>query len=282
MSDELERDDAGDERLRAEGPDRGPIPKAPRRRPADDEGDVEPRRGGGSATKTIVIIISAVALIGFCAVGSCVGLFFYGMSRVRTTATTIKEFNDYKQIALAMHNYHAAYGHLPPLSMKTRNGKPGLSWRVAILPYLEHADLYNQFKIDEAWDHQTNRRLASQMPVFFTSLEDPTPEYTHVRLFVGKGAIYQPNRVLNLAEITDGASNTLLLVEAAKPVLWIQPEELTFDPSGPLPELGLPKRDFFLAAMADGETRKIRKSIAPEQIKAAITATGNEPVHLDD
>ena len=43
-------------------------------------------------------------------------------------------------------------------------GKPGLSWRVAILPYLEQDTLYKQFKLDEPWDSPHNKKLIRQMP----------------------------------------------------------------------------------------------------------------------
>jgi hypothetical protein len=45
--------------------------------------------------------------------------------------------NDLKQIGLAFHNYHETNGQLPSTNLRDPNGKPLLSWRVAILPYIE-------------------------------------------------------------------------------------------------------------------------------------------------
>ena len=59
--------------------------------------------------------------------------------------------NNLKQIALAMHNYEATYGHFPH-DITDKDGKPILSWRVAILPFIEQDNLYKQFKLDEPWD----------------------------------------------------------------------------------------------------------------------------------
>ena len=60
--------------------------------------------------------------------------------------------NNLKQIALAMHNYVSANNKFPRSASLSETGKPLLSWRVAILPYLEQQDLYNKFNLDEPWD----------------------------------------------------------------------------------------------------------------------------------
>ena len=79
--------------------------------------------------------------------------------------------NNEKQIALAMHNYHAANDHLPPAAIKDKAGKPLLSWRVAILPYLEQAALYNKFHLDEPWDSPHNKALIASMPAVYACPE---------------------------------------------------------------------------------------------------------------
>jgi len=69
-----------------------------------------------------------------------------------------------KQIALAMHNYHDTYGTFPPHAIYSKDGKPLLSWRVMILPYIEQNNLYQQFHLDEPWDSEHNQKLMQQMP----------------------------------------------------------------------------------------------------------------------
>jgi len=44
--------------------------------------------------------------------------------------------------------------------------------------------------------------------------------------------------VPSIANITDGSSNTILVVEANRDIPWTKPEDLPFNPKGPLPELG--------------------------------------------
>ena len=55
----------------------------------------------------------------------------------RSAATRVSDSNDLKQIGLALHNFHATYGHFPLRGAKSPETTRGLSWRVHILPYLD-------------------------------------------------------------------------------------------------------------------------------------------------
>src|SRR3972149_4277670 len=66
----------------------------------------------------------------------------------------------FKQMAIAIHVYADAQKHLPPPAIRDKEGKPLLSWRVAILPYVEESGLYKQFHLDEPWDSPHNLALA--------------------------------------------------------------------------------------------------------------------------
>ena len=85
----------------------------------------------------------------------------------------IKSFGDaekdLKRLAIAMHHYERANGRLPPAAVRDKNGKPTVSWRVLILPYIEQNELYKQFKLDESWDSNHNRKLVAKMPAIYRS-----------------------------------------------------------------------------------------------------------------
>jgi len=53
--------------------------------------------------------------------------------------------NNLKQIGLAIHIYHEVNGCLPPAAITDKDGRPLLSWRVALLPYLYPEQLYSRF-----------------------------------------------------------------------------------------------------------------------------------------
>ena len=72
-----------------------------------------------------------------------------------------------KQIGIALHGYHDAYGTFPPAAICDKKGKKLLSWRVAILPFLEQDNVYRQFKLDEPWDSDHTKKFsATKVKVF--------------------------------------------------------------------------------------------------------------------
>ena len=71
--------------------------------------------------------------------------------------------NDMKLIHLGLENYQGVFRRLPSDVLNTQ-GKPILSWRVLLLPYVEQDHLYKQFKLNEAWDSAHNLKLADKIP----------------------------------------------------------------------------------------------------------------------
>src|SRR5438445_25177 len=69
-------------------------------------------------------------------------------------------------------------------------GKPLLSWRVMLLPYLEQAPLYHQFRFNEPWDSEHNKKLLQHMPAVYAApgIKTKEPGMTYYQGFVGKGA----------------------------------------------------------------------------------------------
>jgi Protein of unknown function (DUF1559) len=184
-----------------------------------------------------------------------------------------------KQIALACHNYEAANGRLPG-NLLTKEGKPLLSWRVELLPYLEQDELYKQFKRDQPWDSEHNKKLIEQMPNVFVAVRGRTEKgETFYQSFSGKHGFLQQGG-LTFAGIADGTSNTLLVAEAAKPVAWTRPDDLEFD-GETLPKFGGMFDGDFHVAFCDGSVRKLPKKLDADVLKALITVAGGEVVDLD-
>jgi len=153
-----------------------------------------------------------------------------------------------KQIARGILDYHAKHDHLPPAAIKDAAGTPLLSWRVAILPFLGEEELYRQFHLNEAWDSPHNLKLLERMPaVYHTRLqpgETAPPHTTFYQVFVGPRTAFEPGAPLQIPrDFPDGLDRTILLVEAGNPVPWSKPEDLVYDPKGPLPALSAFRRD---------------------------------------
>lgn len=216
--------------------------------------------------------------------GLSAGLLLSAVQAVREAAARTQSMNNLKMIGLAMHNYHDVRRHFPPQAITDKNGKKLLSWRVAILPYLEQDALYRQFKLDEPWDSEHNLKLSKILPKVYADPRVPAPPgMTYYKVFTGKGTAF-PNdgKGLPLTKITDGSSNTIMAVAAGDPVLWTKPDDIPFDADKPLPDLSQPFQ-FVLALFCDGSVRALDvKSIKPDMLKAAITAAGGEIVNLNE
>jgi prepilin-type processing-associated H-X9-DG protein len=214
-----------------------------------------------------------------------VGLLLPAVQKVREAAARAKDQNNLKQIALAMHNYHSVNNTFPPHAIYSKDGKPLLSWRVAILPYIEQDNLYRQFKLDEPWDSPNNKRLIAQMPqIYLVPNSRPTkePGMTFYQVFVGKDAGFERReKGTSLPDVTDGTSNTILVAEGADPVIWTKPDDLTFDAAKPLPKLGGHYPGGFNVAFMDGSVRFLRQTIDPQTLRALITRNGGEVVNGD-
>ncbi|HEY1381054.1 MAG TPA: sigma-70 family RNA polymerase sigma factor [Gemmataceae bacterium] len=112
--------------------------------------------------------------------------------RTAGAAQRRRSMNNLKQIMIAVHNYHDANSRLPA-DIRGKDGKPLLSWRVEILPYLEQDNLYKQFKLDEPWDSEHNLKLLHHMPVSYRAgIEPKDSTHTYYQAFAGPGTPLHP------------------------------------------------------------------------------------------
>jgi prepilin-type processing-associated H-X9-DG protein len=215
------------------------------------------------------------------------------MPKIQVSAQRSTAQNNLKQIGLGLHNYASSYGNQVPiyaigakgLPLKTPTDKPLLSWRVAILPYLEQQGLYNQFKLDEPWDSLNNKKLIEKMPKIYTPVNKPgKPGYTHLQMVIGPNAM-QPPSVRFPASFPDGMSNTIAVVEAAEPVIWTKPDDVML-PGKELPK-DLKKKfggqfpNGFNVVMWDGSVRFVSNTINERTLGLALNPRDGQPLPKD-
>jgi hypothetical protein len=195
--------------------------------------------------------------------------------------------NNLHQIGIAQHIHHDATGSLARgIARGGPQGPDGellLSWRVAILPYVEQDRLYRQFKLDEPWDSPHNKALLTPMPAVFAHPRDPEATrqgLTYYRIFVGPGALFESAQTARFPNVTDGTSNTIMVIEAADPVPWTKPDELVYNPTGPLPKVGGKFSGGTLTLMADGSVRVVPPSTPEPTLRGMITSRGGEVLVL--
>lgn len=275
-----------------------------RRRREDDYDHPPPRRKGTSPGLIIGIVVGACLLV--CVVPLCIFMLLPGVQGIRGAANRMKSQNNMKQIALAAHNYNDVNDELPGNSYGP-DGKPLLSWRVHILPYIEQDNLYQQFKLDEPWDSANNIRLLNQMPkVYANPNEAANSSKTYYRGFSSPGAVFE-NRPgtrpflnkqknnpgpfgklepFNIGRIKDLSSETILVIEAGDPVEWTKPDDLDATPGKPFPPLGgmKLKKNRIQVGFLDGSVKEIRSDLPETTLRALVTHSGGEaiPVGWDE
>jgi len=214
-----------------------------------------------------------------------IALLLPAVQSAREAARRAQCVNNQKQIALAFHNFHSANDAFPG-DIVGKDGKPLLSWRVAILPYIEQQELYNKFKLDEPWDSPHNKPLLAEMPRAFLCPSRPPGDkaHAHYQGFAGPHAMLEPGRKVPIQDVTDGTSNTVLVVESSGEVPWTKPDDLPFDPAA-APSLygaGSKHPGGFNATFADGSVHFLKTTIRPEVLKNLITRDGGEVIGPGD
>ena len=200
-----------------------------------------------------------------------------------TPAERMRSSNNLRHLLIALHNYHDTHGRFPT-DVRDRDGKPLLSWRVQILPYVEEENLYKQFRLDEPWDSPHNRPLAARMPKVFRSPRQAAAlkDRTTYLAPLGTGLMWDSPTGLKITHVTDGTSNTIALVEADddRAVIWSKPEDITIDRRNPTTGLLGHYGEGFQAALADGSVRFVKKGIDPAVLWALFTRAGGEKVDI--
>ena len=203
----------------------------------------------------------------------------------REAARRAQCVNNMKQIGLAILNYESTNGCFPPAATYDASGKPLLSWRVLILPYMEQSPLFGRFHLDEPWDSPNNKPLSDVSITAFRCPSEVAPAaLTTYQVFVDPRSLFtgEPTGVAG-RDVPDGNGSTILVVEGANPVPWSKPDELSVESlTDPALGAGSKHPGGFNVLMADGSVRFFKSSPARpfdrQQLEALITRNGHEPV----
>jgi len=254
-------------------------------------GQVSPPSGAGKSVLVIVLIacLGGVLLCGGIMVcGFMGGLFLPAVQSAREAARRASCANNLKQIGLAMHNYADVHGTFPPAYLTDENGKPMHSWRVLILPELDRQDLYDRYNFDEPWNSPANWALANEMPDVFNclSVEVPGHQETSYVMIVGPNTISDGPTARKLSAITDGTSNTIMIVEASNRNFdWLEPIDLKADEisyqinDGSGTGIGSAHPKGVNMLFCDGSVLFMSNMVPPEDVKAMSTINGGEEVY---
>ena len=209
----------------------------------------------------------------------------------RSTPRTASCRNNLANIVIALHNYHDVYKSFPPAYVADENGKPMHSWRVLILPFLEHQALYDQYRFDEPWDGTNNSQLAADLKILMCPADQRgIAGQTSYVAVVGPGTAWPGAKSVALSDIKDGAGSTILIVEVNNSgIHWMEPRDLDASQmplainakpaaKGASPGISSGHPGVAQAARADGSVFAIDDDTPPATVRAMLTIAGGETV----
>ncbi|QEG01943.1 hypothetical protein Mal15_60240 [Stieleria maiorica] len=195
---------------------------------------------------TLVELLVVIAIIGI-----LVGLLLPAVQAAREAARRMQCSNNFKQISLALHNYHDTFRSLPPAwadwdglwasPLQTAHAN------AAILPQLEGSSIEDRYDYNVRWDHANNAELATLMPATYQCPSTPnageseptsgfqTSDYTYIRSDTGwitdpspNHSMFEQNEFRKFRDVLDGLSNTIMQYESAgRTTLYVHGRQTT-------------------------------------------------------
>ena len=176
---------------------------------------------------TLVELLVTIAVIGI-----LMALLMTAVQAAREAARRSQCLNNLKQMGLAIQLYHDVHGVLPPGGLEPRplwpKGKQ-YAWSAFILPQLEQANVQQTIDFRRPFDDPANAAIAAQVIDIYLCPSTPRGSpLRQGRAACDYGGIYgeritSPNnppkgamlydRALRMADILDGASQTLIVSE---------------------------------------------------------------------
>lgn len=191
-----------------------------------------------------------------------------------------------KMIMVAMHNYHDAMKSFPQPAILSKDKKPLLSWRVALLPFLDQTELYQKFRLDEPWDSAHNKKLIAEMPAVYRAPSSKVRDKGNTVYVVprGESTAWAGPDGIKMRRMTDGTSNTIAVVEVddehAMP--WTKPDDIKLDTSKPAAGLGGQIPGAINVAMFDGSVHSLPATVDADTLNKLFTPAGKEVVTIPE
>jgi len=184
--------------------------------------------------------------------------------------------NNMKQLALAMNISASVKGEFLPAQWinKQGEGDKQFSWRVALLPYMERIQVYDDI-VNNAHDGKWMQISDKAFPFFICPVfSNLPPRHTPHQVIVGPETPFEGNRRSKIDDFERGLSHTILIAEASRSVPWMEPTDLPYEnlEHGVVPlksqhwSVGSGHRSGANVAMPDGSVRTLVFSQKPEDV----------------
>ncbi|MEW4570699.1 DUF1559 domain-containing protein [Tautonia sp. JC769] len=178
---------------------------------------------------TLIELLVVIAIIGV-----LIALLLPAVQSAREAARRAQCSNNLKQIGLALHNYHDAWGRFPmgSVQVQTPSGAYRRPFLASLLPFLEQRNLFESYNYDLSFQVSANETTRASIVSVFSCPTDEQQRFvnnggnvTDVKgnYGVNWGQNTYGDQILpspfglnygaTFAEIRDGTTNTLLMAE---------------------------------------------------------------------
>ncbi|MBN2024997.1 MAG: DUF1559 domain-containing protein [Pirellulales bacterium] len=202
-----------------------------------------------------------------------------------------------RRIGKALQCYHDEFGSFPPAAVVDKQGRPLYSWRVLLLPYLDEAELYARYRLDEPWDGPNNRLLHGAPVDVFTCPDDEAATSSRPTSFLvvaGPETCWPldgGSQTVAHNSIPDGPDQTVLVIEAhGTGIHWMAPDNLSLAEltGAGWPPMGKPARHkhrksyltstgpMSHALLADGSVLKVRSGVDAVDMRPLLTRAAGD------
>jgi hypothetical protein len=199
---------------------------------------------------------------------------------LKDSETFAKISNKLATVYLGVSSFKDSFrGLLPSPSGSPRLKGDNLSWRVAILPFIEQQELFQQFHLDEPWDSEHNAKLVELMPECFDVCGPHSKGYTTVHLPLHANGLCFNGRD-SMRPKTGTADYSVKIVflvggkETAEP--WTKPGGVEFLPEDGSTQLGTPYMSCgYIYMTFDGRNRLLTNGLSAEDLRYSLFVDTN-------
>ncbi len=246
-----------------------------RNKQQNDSVDASPQNDQSGFTLVEALVVVAILAV----------LVLFLLPNVRRSGESARRSqckSNLKQICIALHNYHDAYGVFPPANTADANGQPLHSWRTLILPFLDQQQLFDSIDLSKPWNDPANAEAYSTHVAIYACPSASIPaDHTTCLALVGPQCALQSDQPRRITDIEDGTANTIMVVDVAEAnaVHWMYPTDsanqffLNFTD-----DTELSHARGVHVAFADGAVRFLSGQVTTETRRALTTVAGRDDI----